>query len=113
VNLDPESIHCVENWVTVSITPLHPGWRNVYREPDGSFRTNPCPALLLQEFRSRTEYREAGGRRTHRQDDMKSPYDTRVIFADHDHGELNAAIEISDYLGSVGPDEDPAKYASE
>lgn len=37
-------------WRTISVSPLPPGWVTVWENEDGTFWTEPCPALLLQEL---------------------------------------------------------------
>lgn len=45
-------------------------------------------------------------RGVHTEDEREQPpYATRVVFADNDAGELNAATEIDNYIGTVGPGE--------
>jgi len=43
----------IANWQDVSFTPLA-GWINVYKEPDGTYWTGPCPGVLLQEATTET-----------------------------------------------------------
>jgi hypothetical protein len=40
-----------DEWETVAVTALPPGWRNVYRGRDGSPVVAEAPAILLQERR--------------------------------------------------------------
>lgn len=97
----------VEDWETVTVTALPPGWRNQYKQDDGSIEANDSPALLLQELRMITYAWDADPPRLVHTEDRheRAPYRTRVVFANHDNGELDAAPEISNYVGTVGPGE--------
>lgn len=77
-------------WVTIAVTPLPQGWRNVFFDAGGAPDAHPCPAVLLQENRS------AG-----------SPHETRVVFADWDHGCLFPVIESDNFFGVIGPGQSP------
>ena len=77
-------------WVTVAVTVLPPGWRNVFFDADGTPDAHPCPAALLQENRG-----------------TEPPYETRVVFADWDHGCLHPAAESTGFAGIIGPGQSP------
>lgn len=110
------TIH-ITSWETVAITPLPPGWRNVYRiAGDDSPHENPCPAILLQEDRGTTEaWDEPQGdgpmRRRSRFKAAEPPYETRAIFADWDHSCLCPADEASNYAGGDGPGQDASSLS--
>jgi hypothetical protein len=36
-------------WTTIAFTALPPGWFNYYRRADGTYWTDPCPGILIQE----------------------------------------------------------------
>jgi hypothetical protein len=76
-------------WVTVTVTPLPPGWRNVFFD-DGEPLACPCPAVLFQENRG-----------------TSPPYETRAVFAGWDHGGLCPAVELTDFAGIIGPGQSP------
>lgn len=113
----------IERWKTTAATALPAGWRNVYRRPDtGTLETEPCPALLTQEHRQTVTHDapalkpvtpdrgpvrdEARTITTHHE----PPYDIRVVFASHIAGVLHPALYTTNYLGTVGPGEDPDIY---
>jgi hypothetical protein len=77
-------------WVTIAVTPLPPGWRNVFFSADGTPDAHPCPAVLLQENRS------AG-----------PPYETRVVFAERDGACLYPVDEPGDFAGIIHPGQSP------
>lgn len=83
----------VEHWTTVAVTPLPPGWTNLYRLDNGDTMQCPTPAVLLQELRETTRH----GRTVHH----KPPHDTRAVFADIDGGELVPASDADNYAGTV------------
>ena len=99
-------------WETIAVTPLPPGWRNVYRDDDGALHATPCPAILLQENRGTTKaWDEPQGdgpplRRSHFTA-AEPPYETRAVFADWDHSCLCPADEASNYHGTIAPGQDP------
>jgi len=37
------------DWQTCAVTALPTGWVNVYKSQDGTWWTEPCPAILVQE----------------------------------------------------------------
>jgi hypothetical protein len=104
-----------DNWVTVAVTALGPGWRRVHRLADGTVEVHPIPAVLLQELRSTTHLRastkpDTGGvEKDDTQDDHEPPpYGTRVVVAQLDERlELIPAVG-DDLLGVAGPAEDVA-----
>jgi hypothetical protein len=86
----------VEDWVTVAIAPLPPGWINVFGEGDGRC-ARACPVVLLQEHRA-TTYCTHEGSRTERE---PLPYYTRTVYADLDWvNGTEAACEMSNYVGT-------------
>jgi hypothetical protein len=104
-------------WVTVAVTALPAGWRNVYREEDGTLTVFACPAMLLQEHRSDLhiwDVEAASGqvRTMERTERHEAPYDTRVVFADQEMSYIDA-VDANNYVGTVGPEEDPATFAKE
>lgn len=115
--VDTERTWTVENWSTVAVAVLPPGWRNVYRGCNGeSPSAEPCPALLLQELRETVHYRDVRPsecfsvpfRPEKTTERHQAPYRTRVVFADRGNcGCLIAAGDWSEgYRGTVGPEED-------
>jgi len=77
-------------WVTTAVTPLQPGWRNVFFAADGTPDAHPCPAVMLQENRS-----------------TDPPYDTRVVFADWGGGCLHPVDESGNFAGVIHPGQSP------
>lgn len=106
----------VERWETVAVTALPPGWRNTFMQDDGSAETGTCPAILLQELREVTVYRDdplpAGGFKAvaDRVDVKEPPFETRAVFADYDSdgGELAPVMDTSNYGRTLAPGEEPA-----
>lgn len=93
-------------WITVGVTALPAGWRNVYRVDSGALISAPCAALLLQEQRLLTSDYEIG----------QALQGSRVCYADESDGfgELVPAIDgASNYLGTCGPGEDPTIFMSD
>lgn len=78
-----------EHWTTIAVTALPPGWVNVWRQSDGTEYAEPCPAMLLQECRTRTktwtETRPDGTPNPRYVElEATSPYDTRVIYGQNE-----------------------------
>jgi hypothetical protein len=97
-------------WWTIAVTALPVGWRNVRRgEHAGELVVSPCPAILLQEDRNRAGYG----------DDHDGRLRTRAAFAGSDPtwagpGVVTAADGMwTDYLGTVGPGQDPAELPTD
>ena len=67
----------VEHWYTIAVTPLPPGWFNVYGNDDGTEFAERCPVVLLQEHR---ETCHAGETKNVTRKEL--PYDTRVVWGD-------------------------------
>src|SRR3954470_6661838 len=96
------------NWTTIAVTPCPPGWGIVYdirgiRDDDDTadYEIRPCPAILLQELRTTSVYVTTEGEVetiTH-----EPPYDTRVVFADHEDGVLRPVDEVSNFVRALGP----------
>lgn len=110
---NPPNYRETEIWTTIAVTPLAPGWRNVYLLDDGELAVNPCPALLLEECRQ--VYRSWDATKNGKTDRVGSyreadlPYYTHVAFGENQgDGLVEAACDTGNYLGTVGPDEDPA-----
>lgn len=99
----------IEEWQTVAVAPLPPGWRNVYRDDDATTHTHACPAVLLQELRAIRHIWDVPeeGRYAIREKtwDMEPPYETRAVFADHDWGHLAPANDTSNYDNTIGPED--------
>jgi hypothetical protein len=92
-------------WETIAVTPLPAGWRNVFFSDDaGTPDAHPCPAVLLQENRGMVVARE-GGRPVF--EAAEPPYETRVVFADWDHGCLCPVVESTGFAGIIGPGQSP------
>lgn len=106
----------IDNWTTVAVTALPPGWRNVYRLDDGSVVTDQCPAILLQEHRSRTLCTDVptgdGKYDVHRrEEELDPPYETRAVYATDDEcGGLDPAMDVSNYAGVAAPSEDTNRF---
>ena len=98
-------------WETVSLAPLPHGWLNVYSNDDGTVHTTPCPAVLVEECRAVLKSDEVvGGGRSIREN-YEPPYETRAVFADFEFASLIPADDASNYLGTVGPGQDPQALA--
>jgi hypothetical protein len=91
-------------WKTIAVTPLPPGWRNVFAGDDGTPEAHPCPAVLLQEncgtFVAQEGKRTVFGA-------AEPPFGTRVVFADRDGGYLCPAVESDGFIGVIGPGQAP------
>lgn len=89
------------HWVTINVTPLRPGWVNVfcYNDPE-RIKTSPCPALLTQELRSKSrfELRSTISGETIEEEHVTKcypPFATRVVAAEMFDGELDPAPEVA------------------
>lgn len=103
----------VEEWRTIAVTPLPPGWRNVYADPDGTEHTEPCPALLLQELTNIAYCREQGPPGSldvcSYDEPQQGPRPTRVVYAaaiGQDAGEVEPAAEAANYVRTLSPDDE-------
>lgn len=96
-----------EEWVTTGIAGLAAGWRNIYREDDGTLMEEPCPALLLQENRGTWCTPPPPAEQTSHFAPAAPPYDTRVVPADLADGWCDAACSNSNYLGTIPPGAEP------
>lgn len=108
----------IEQWETIAVTALPTGWRNVYKNEDGSVHVEPCPGLLLQEHRSTDRVwdepaEDAPYRIRTKATQHEAPYDTRVVFAAFEQASLEPADTCLNYAATVGPDEDAQVYAGE
>lgn len=98
-----------EQWETISVTALPPGWANAYEleTEDGATLHVPCPALLLQELRSVThctDTLDATGNVVHAQtkeEALEPPYRTRVEAGDASEGWVQIASDAGNYLGTM------------
>ena len=89
------------DWITVGVTPLPPGWINVYRDDDGGYLTEPAPALLLEEATTCTHYWREDGMPVKRTEEIERQ--TRVVFATagENTGELVVAGDARNYAYST------------
>ncbi|NLE79783.1 MAG: hypothetical protein GX610_09415 [Rhodococcus sp.] len=105
----------VEQWETISVTALPPGWVNVYEleNEGGAMLEVPCPAMLLQELRSVShcydELDENGNYRCDLIDEepLEPPYQRRVEAADMSEGWVQVASDIANFFRTElaeGPD---------
>lgn len=90
------------DWITVGVTPLPPGWVNVYRDDDGSYSTEPAPALLLEEATTHTRYwaEDDDGQSKYLKGTKDIKRQTRVVFASSEAGELIPA-DCANYVYST------------
>jgi hypothetical protein len=109
----------LNEWVTVQLMPLPPGWRHVRIEDaggDGEPFEDVCPALALQEERAKAVYTD--GRRTGSVE-YDPPFETRILpldliergllyIDDQREGEETAG---DNYVGLYGPGEKPTATA--
>lgn len=95
----PRTIY-VTVWETVAVTPLPPGWRNVYRE-NGEVRAYLCPAVLLQENRGKVAVWDDSF------EPAEPPYETRAVFAAWTDSYLEPA-DVMGYEGTISPGQEPA-----
>jgi hypothetical protein len=91
-------------WETTAVTPLPPGWRNVFAGDDGTPDAHPCPAVLIQENRG-TLIEQEGKPAVF--EAAESPFETRVVFADWDRGCLCPVVESTGFAGIIGPGQAP------
>lgn len=107
---NPDNRWTICDWQTVAVTALPAGWRNIYRQNDGTVMTTTCPAILLQEGRgeivSWDEQQDGRIVRRSREEKFDPPFLTRAVFADCDRAELLPADDASNYEQTLGPGED-------
>lgn len=96
----------IQFWDTTGACPVN-DFVNVYRRDDGTTETSGCPALLVQENRvtSHCTYDETGRLLSSRDEQKKLPYETRVVAAEFDMGQLEPACDAGNYLGTMHRDE--------
>lgn len=95
----------IENWVTIGVAPLPPGWVNVYESDNGGHWVYETPALLLQEstraLQGWDEPGPVGGPEVVRRSrEIATDRETRVVYADSDGGCLEPANDAGNYLFS-------------
>lgn len=109
--------HSIDTWVTVGVTPLGAGWRNICQFGDGLAIAEPCAVVFLQELRKTWQGWDqsfpSGVREMEYEDQHEPPFDTRVVFATRgDAGSAEVVVfdEMTErpdwYLGTIGPGED-------
>lgn len=103
----------IMHWETIGVTALPAGWRNVFREDDGTFHLSHCPALLFQEHRESNKCWDVvgeDGRPTVRVEKIREsePYETRVVFAEADGPTLGPVDDLGNYDRTIGPGEELA-----
>ena len=96
----------ITDWVTVAVTPLPPGWRNVCQAaapcpstrapPSSSKRTAEPPKHGTSQEQTHHTYAAAASRRL-------TPYETRAVFADWDGVDLCPADDASNYDRTLAP----------
>jgi hypothetical protein len=98
-------------WVTVAVTALPSGWRNVYRDKNGAVTTSSCAAILLQEER----YIIFGstGPSSDREDTERYPYATRVVCAAFTGRGLEATVDLTNYIRTMARGEELADWINE
>ena len=94
--IDINTRKVTENWITLAVTALPPGWVNVYTKRDGITEyAEAAPALLLQESTTSTvtwiEGEGTNAKFRERTIDNEQR-ETRVVFAE---GNTNYAVEAA------------------
>jgi len=112
------NVRQVIEWATVAVTALPSGWRNVYRQEDGSLEEGPCPAILLQENRGTTELLDELGssgntRARQRFQAADAPFETRAVFAIVEDAYLDPVDGVANYVATIGPDQDAAELSED
>jgi len=108
---DKKNLYRYEEWETVQIAVLPPGYRNVFRDDLGKEEVAPCPALLLQELRNASEdweIEKSDGTREklNREFEYHPPFRSRVVYAyEDDSGAFEATCENELYRRTLYPDE--------
>ncbi|ADG96539.1 conserved hypothetical protein [Segniliparus rotundus DSM 44985] len=102
-------------WSDVAFTALPPGWVNVYRMDDGTYETEPCPGVLLQEA---TQYKECwdeevGGSNVLRTRRCEMDRETRTVPAEICVGNLSPACDVSNYVTTATAEEWEGQEAGE
>jgi hypothetical protein len=103
--------HLYEEWRTLAVTALPPGWVNVFRDDDGKLFAYATPAMLLQEIvREVRSWEEHVGDGNWRYQESVTDCEnvstrhTRVIIGSFDAGMGEVVAEDAncrDYVGSM------------
>jgi hypothetical protein len=101
----------IYNWETISVTALPAGWRHVFRNGDGSLRTEPAPCLLLQQQVGYTKY-EGGEAATYSWDDDE-PRHTGVVFGLANGAAVYTDPGNPDHVGMLEPGRDLHEFSKE
>lgn len=92
-------------WTTISFTPTT-GWVNRFQAENGDTFTTPCPGVIVQELREVMHMQEVPSTTgavydiRSRSEHQQAPYATRTVAADIDHGDIIAADETGNYIGT-------------
>jgi hypothetical protein len=79
---------------TIAVTPLPPGWRMLYIEPDGSYYEGHVPAVVIEEHFAWTDYDDKRAISRLQQRPCTPPYNTRVVAATFD--DCNKLMPVED-----------------
>jgi len=116
---EKKRVRYYEEYVTVAVTALPPGWRVAIRCTDNSIFEQPCPALLLQELRATVQYWDdvsgAAPRRRTATYPCLEPYDTRVVPALYDltDGRMEDPDACGGVLGLLAPGQEIPEWMEE
>jgi hypothetical protein len=73
-----------ECWTEVGFTALPIGWVNVFKNKDGTYYTEPCPGVLIQEATTYDQWwdeeHEDGRVEKRAKENCKMPRETRAVF---------------------------------
>ncbi len=92
-----------EQWRTVAVYALPGGWRNIYKERDGSFSVHESPAMLIRETNTYTPSMVLIHSDKQK---MESPPERRVVFGHNCDGEVEEAQIFANYSGTISPTTD-------
>lgn len=98
---EPDEV-VVEEWRTIAVTPMPPGWVNIF-DVDGQQTAWPCPAILLQQLvSSYTLYHYPDHTVREKRIEFQEPYETRATFANSsfDSPHLEPLEHVSNYVGT-------------
>ncbi|MGW6035296.1 hypothetical protein ACWFOS_16720 [Gordonia terrae] len=92
----------IQFWDTTSACPVT-DFVNLYKCDDGTTAESVCPCLLVQENRTTSycTYDETGRLLSSRDEKCQPPYETRIVAAEFDMGQLEPASDAGNYLGTL------------
>jgi hypothetical protein len=89
------------NWTTIGFVAADPGWRTVYREPDGKLTVYPMPGWLIQVYDPQPNEDLSLGKFSERE--------KRICGADVEGGQLVSCDDANNFECILSPGEEIPK----